>query len=122
MQLPTWLGHVVKSGAVTLSTGDVEALQIKAEDNKIELCIANKEFLKEVMGSAGSGASIRSRLAQLKGIAGELKEEGLTVTLSFKGDRLVTIGLKAKPTLSRLVTGTSAVEINNLRKLLELIV
>jgi len=122
VQLPTWLGHVVKSGAVTLSTGDVEALQIKAEDNKIELCIANKEFLKDVMGSAGSGASIRSRLAQLKGIAGELKEEGLTVTLSFKGDRLVTIGLKAKPTLSRLVTGTSAVEINNLRKLLELVV
>jgi len=122
VQLPTWLGHVVKSGAVTLSTGDVEALQIKAEENKIELCIANKEFLKDVMGSAGSGASIRSRLAQLKGIAGELKEEGLTVTLSFKGDRLVTIGLKAKPTLSRLVTGTSAVEINNLRKLLELIV
>ena len=51
-----------------------------------------------------------------------MKEEGLTFTLSFKGDRLVTIGLEAKPTLSRLVTGTSAVEINNLRKLLELIV
>jgi hypothetical protein len=122
VQLPTWLGHVVKSGAVTLSTGDVEALQIKAEDNKIELCIANKEFLKDVMGSAGSGASIRSRLAQLRGIAGELKDEGLTVTLSFKGDRLVTIGVEAKPTLSRLVTGTSAVEINNLRTFLELIV
>jgi hypothetical protein len=122
VQLPTWLGHVVKSGEVTLSTGDVEALQIKAEDNKIELCVADKEFLKDVMGSAGSGASIRSRLAQLRDIAGELKEEGLTVTLSFKGDRLVTIGVEAKPTLSRLVTGTDAVEINNLRKLLELIV
>jgi hypothetical protein len=122
VQLPTWLGHVVKSGEVTLSTGDTEALQIKAEDNKIELNIANKEFLKDVMGSAGSGASIRSKLAQLKGIAGELKDEGLTVTLSFKGDRLVTIGVEAKPTLSRLVTGTSAVEINNLRKLLELVV
>ena len=122
MQLPTWLGHVVKSGEVTLSTGDTEALQIKAEDNKIELNIANKEFLKDVMGSAGSGASIRSRLAQLKDIAGELQDEGLTVPLSFKGDRLVTIGVEAKPTLSRLVTGTSAVEINNLRKLLELVV
>jgi hypothetical protein len=122
VQLPTWLGHVVKSGEVTLFTDDVEALQIKAEDNKIELSIANKEFLKDVMGSAGSGTSIRSRLAQLKSIAGELKEEGLTVTLSFKGDRLVTIGLEAKPTLSRLVTGTGAVEINNLRKLLELVV
>jgi hypothetical protein len=74
------------------------------------------------MGSAGTGASIRSRLAQLRDIAGELKDEGLTVTLSFKGDRLVTIGVEAKPTLSRLVTGTGAVEINNLRKLLGLIV
>jgi hypothetical protein len=122
VQLPTWLGHVIKSGAVTLSTGDVEALQIKAEDNKIEVSIDSKEFLKDVLGSAGAGGSIRSKLAQLRSIAEDLKDEGLTVTLSFKGDRLVTIGLEAKPTLSRLVTGTDAVEINNLRKLLELTV
>jgi hypothetical protein len=122
VQLPTWLSHVVKSGEVTLFTGEEEALQVKAEDNKIELCIADKEFLKDVIGSAGSGGSIRSMLAQLKRIAGELKDEGLTVTLSFKGDRLITIGLEAKPTFSQLVTGTNAVEINNLRKLIELTV
>jgi hypothetical protein len=122
VQFPIWLGHVVKSGEVTLFTDDVEALQVKAEDNKIEVSIDSKEFLKDVLGSAGSGASIRSKLAQLKSIAEELKNEGITVTLSFKGDRLVTIGLDAKPTLSRLVTGTDAVEINNLRKLLELTV
>ena len=119
MQLPTWLGHVVKSGEVTLSTGDVEALQIKAGDNKIELSISDKEFLKDVVGSAGGGGSIRSKLAQLRSIAGELKDEGLTVTISYKGDLLVTIGSEAKPTFSRLVTRTNAVEINNLRKLLE---
>jgi hypothetical protein len=120
VQLPTWLGHVVKSGEVTLFTDNVEALQIKAEDNKIELSIADKKFLKDVVGSAGSGASIRSMLAQLRSIAGELKDEGLTVTLSYKGDRLVTMGLEAKPKFSRLITGTNAVEINNLRKLIEL--
>jgi len=120
VQLPTWLGHVVKSGEVTLFTGDEEALQVKAEGNKIELSIANKEFLKDVVDSAGGGASIRSKLAQLKDMAGELKEEGLTITLSYRGDILVTIGSEAKPKFSRLVTGTDAVEINNLRKLLEL--
>jgi len=120
VQLTTWLGHVVKSGEVTLITGDVEALQIKAEDNKIELSIANKEFLKDVLGSAGGGTSIRSKLAQLKSIAVELKDEGLTVTLSYKGDLLVTIGSETKPKFSRLVTRTDAVEINNLRKLIEL--
>ena len=120
MQLPTWLSHVVKSGEVTLITGDVEALQIKAEDNKIELSIADKEFFKDVFGSAGGGTSIRRKLAQFKSIATELKDEGLTVTLSYKGDLLVTIGLEAKPKFSRLVTRTDVVEINNLRKLIEL--
>lgn len=120
MQLPTWLSHVVKSGEVTLFTGDEEALQVKAEDNKIKLTVASEEFLKDVIDSAGGGASIRSKLAQLKDIAGELKDEGLTITLSYRGDILVTIGSEAKPKFSRLVTRTNAVEINNLRKLIEL--
>ena len=120
MQLPTWIGHVVKSGEVTLFSDDEEALQIKAENNKIDLNATNEEFLKDVMGSAGAGGSIRSKLAQLRDIADEMKDEGLTVTLSYKGDRLVTIGAEAKPKFSRLVTRTDAVEINNLRKLLEL--
>jgi hypothetical protein len=120
VQLPTWLGHVVKSGEVTLFTGNMETLQIKAENNKIDLNTASKEFLKDAVGNVGTGGSIRSRLAQLKSLAEELKDEGLTVTLSYKGDRLVTIGSEAKPKLSRVLTRTSAVEINNLRKLLEL--
>jgi hypothetical protein len=120
VQLPTWLSHVVKSGGVTLFTGDEEALQVKAEDDKIELSIASKEFMKDVIESAGGGASIRSKLAELREIAGELKDEGITITLSYRGDILVTIGSEAKPKFSRLLTRTDAVEIKNLRKLLEL--
>lgn len=120
MQLPTWLSHVVKSGEVTLFTGDEEALQLKAEDNKIELSINSKEFLKDVIDSAGGGTSIRGKLAQLRDIAGELKDEGVTITLSYRGDILVTIGSAAKPKFSRLLTRTDAVEIKNLRKILEL--
>jgi hypothetical protein len=120
VQLPTWLSHVVKSGEVTLFTGEEEALQVKAEDNKIKLSIASKEFMKDVVDSAGGGASIRSKLAQLRDIAGELKDEGLTITLSYRGDILVTIGSEAKPKFSRLITRTDAVEIKNLHKLLEL--
>ena len=120
MQLPTWLSHVVKSGEVTLFTGEEEALKVKAEDNKIELSVTSKEFLKDVVDSAGGSSSIRSRLEQLRDIAGELKDEGLTITLSYRGDILVTIGSEAKPKFSRLLTRTNAVEINNLRKLLEL--
>jgi len=120
VQLPTWLSHVVKSGEVTLFTGGEKALQVKAENNTIELSVASKEFMKDVVDSAGGSSSIRSRLEQLRDIAGELKDEGLTITLSYRGDILVTIGSEAKPKFSRLLTRTNAVEINNLRKLLEL--
>jgi hypothetical protein len=120
VQLTTWLGQIVKSGAITLTTGNVEALRINAEDNKIAVSIADKEFLKDVFGSAVDGKSLRSKLAQLKSIATELKVEGLTVTLSYKGDLLVTIGSEAKPKFSHLLTRVDSVEINNLRKLIQL--
>lgn len=120
MQLPTWLGQVIKSGEATLFTGDVEALKIKAEDNKIELKTDNKEFLKEFVGSARSQKAIRNKLAQLKNVAGELKDEGVTYTLSYKGTRVLTIGLEANPKFSRALTRTNAIEINSMRKLLEL--
>lgn len=120
MQLPTWLGHVIKSGEVTLFSGDVEALQLKAENKKIDLNAVNKEFLKDVVGSMGGGKSARSKLTQLKNIARELRDEGLTITISYKGDLVLTVGSEANPKFSRLVTRTNAIEINNLRKLMEI--
>ena len=120
MQLPTWLGNVIKSGEVTLFTNDKEALQLKAENKKINLNAVNKEFLKDAIGSMGGGKSIRHKLAQLKDVAAELKDEGLTVTLSYQGKLVLTVGSEANPKFSRLVTGTNAIEINNLRKIIEL--
>jgi len=120
VQLPTWLGHVIKSGEVTLFSGDVEALLLKAENKKIDLNAVNKEFLKDVVGSMGGGKSVRSKLAQLKNIARELRDEGLTITISYKGDLVLTVGSEANPKFSRLVTRTNAIEINNLRKLMEI--
>ena len=120
MKLSTWLGHVIKSGGVTLFTNDKEALQLKAENKKIYLNAVNKEFLKDALGSMGGGKSIRYKLTQIKDVAAELKDEGLTVTLSYQGKLVLTVGSEANPKFSRLVTGTNAIEINNLRKIIEL--
>jgi Mg2+ and Co2+ transporter CorA len=46
-----------------LRFGGDEALQVKAEGNKIEVTVASEEFLKDVVDSAGGGGSIRSKLA-----------------------------------------------------------
>ena len=121
MQLPTQIGHIIKSGAVTLSTGNKEALKMRAENNRIDINAIDKEFLKDVVGNMGDGKSIGNRISQLKGLAEELQKEGLTITVSFKGDLVITVGLDAEPKISQIITRTNAVEINNLRKLVELV-
>ena len=122
MQLSAWLGNLIESGKITLISGDKEALQINAENKRFDLNALDKEFLKEVLRSGSGDTSIRSMLVQLRTLAAELKEEGITVTLSFDGDRLLTIGVGAKPKFSQLLTKTNAAEINNLRRLLQFIV
>jgi hypothetical protein len=56
----------------------------------------------------------------LKVAAEELSAAGLTVTLSYKGSVVVTLGSEANPKLSSMATGTKAIEINSTRKLMEL--
>ena len=119
--MPTKLGYIIKSGAVTLSTGNKEALKMKAENNRIDINAIDKEFLKDAIGNMGDGKSIGNRINQLKGLAEDLQKEGLTITVSFKGDLVITVGSDAKPKISQIITRTNAVEINNLRKLVELV-
>ena len=119
VQLPTWLGHVIKSGDLTISTDDKKALHLKAGNKKIDLNVVDKKFAKDIVGSLGGRTSIRRSLDQAKSIAGELRDEGLTISVSYKGGRVVTLGADAKPKISRVLTG-NAIEINSLRKLIEL--
>jgi len=130
MALAAILGEILKSGKITVSTNNVESLEIRAADKKIDINAVNKTIIKEALsasrksqgnkGILGSIDVARSSLDLFKGVAEELSEAGVTVTLSYKGDRVVTVGSEAKPKLSRFVTGTKAIEINSPVKLVEL--
>jgi len=137
MQLAVMLAQVLESGKVTISTKNTEDLEITAADKKINANVTDKEFIKEVisavrqggkkegaLGAVKEGASGLRSIGNLRSmvddVAEELSDAGRTVTLSYKGAVAVTIGSEAKAKLSRLVTGTKAVEINNLPKLVEM--
>jgi hypothetical protein len=124
VQLPSWLGNIIVTGDVTVSTANKEALHVKAEDKTIQIDAVDKAFVKQVIGSmrqgtAGQGSSLRRSLDQIKDVAEELRNDGLTVAVTYQGKRVVTLGVDAKPKISRIVTG-NAIEINSLRKLIEL--
>ena len=50
----------------------------------------------------------------------DLCSEGVTITVSYKGDRVVTVGSEANSKLTRLVTGTKGIEINSPLNLAEM--
>lgn len=118
MQIPTWLGYVFKSGEVSVFTGGVKTLQLKAENKKIDLNVIDKELLQVLRN--GVGKSFLEMLTQLKNIAEELKDNGLTITISYKDGIVLTLGSGANPKLSWLITRTNAIEINDLSKLLQI--
>jgi len=120
VKFPTWISQVLKSGAVTVSAGDVKALQLRVETKKIDLNIVDKEFLKMALEDGTDRSSLLGMLGLLKNIAKELKDEGYTITISYQGETVMTLGSEASSSFSRLVTRTNAVEINNLRRLLQM--
>jgi hypothetical protein len=139
LQLTTFLAETIKSGKLRISQDNVEALEITAQNKKIDINAKNKEFIKEIistvrkndeqqskgiLGSIERGfdslRSAREMQPMVKEIAEDLSREGLTVTLSYKGDKVVTIGSEANSKFTRFLTGTKEVEVNNPRKLIEM--
>lgn len=138
MLLTTFLADSIKSGKIKVSQNNTEALEITAQNKKIDVNAKDKEFIKDiisstsknnkpqkgVIGTIGRGVTglrtVRTVQPMVKEIAEDLKREGMTVTLSFKGDTVITMGSEANPTFTPLLLGTKGVQINNVRKLVEI--
>ncbi len=133
MPITTILAEMLKSGKVTVSTNNTEALKIEALDKKIDIEALNKEIIKDTLvvaqgteknkgltGVFGQLGSARSNIGLLKEVAEDLAKSGITVTLTYKDSVVVTLGSDASPKLSSIITGTKAIEINSPRKLVEL--
>ncbi len=134
MQSVTLLVQIPTSGKLTLSTRGKKDAEIMFAHKKIEVNIEDKGFIKDVMAAARKGNRIRTENTGENAtvenapsmrdiavdIAEELKEAGITITLSYKDGLVATIGFDAHPLLTLLITGTTAIEINSLTRLLEL--
>ncbi len=102
----------------------------------MDIDIKDKALIKEALSGAEKGSTKRSfkRLRKasdqikavqearpfLKDIVEDFCKEGITIYLSYKSDRVVTVGSEANSILTRLVTGTKGIEINNPLKLAEI--
>ena len=119
LRLPVWLFHGLKSGEITLFSNKTAVVRLSASENVVDIDAINQQFLKDLFNNMKSGKPLLEQVKQLKTIAEDLRKEGLTVTISIEGDQVLSIGKDAKPKLSKVITGTNAVEINNIMKLIK---
>jgi hypothetical protein len=137
VQLTTRLVESLKSGRIIISENNVPQIEIKAAEKRIDINAPQKRLIKEILASVreatnreGAIESVRRTVDTLreanrmrpllKEVVDDLSREGVTITLSYKGQRVVTVGSEADSKFTRLVTGTKGVEINSPRKLAEM--
>ena len=135
--MTTFLVESLKSGKVTVSENNKPQLEITVRNKKIDIDAKDNTLIKDVVSSARKGTSkggIKKRIQRTTSIISEAREsrplvkemvedlckEGVTITLSYKGDKVATIGSQADSKLTRFVTGTKGIEINSPGKLAEL--
>ena len=138
MQLTTLLVETLKSGKITISQNNKSSVELSISNKKIDANLQDKEFLKEIISSSlqttttnkGISESIHRGIHTLsearqiqpliKDLVEDLCREGVTLTVSYKGDRVITIGSEADSMLTRFVTGTKGIEINSAKRLVEI--
>jgi hypothetical protein len=117
-----WLFNLLQSGVTRVFANGIEAFHLKVEQDRIDLDLMNTELLTDFLKKADAkDYSVSRKLAMLRSVAQGLKSEGLTLTISYRGSLLLTLGSEAQPGFSRVFTGTDAIEVNNMSQLSQLI-
>lgn len=121
-----------ESGRVLLSTGDLEVLKVNLTSTQINVDIEDKAFIKRVIAMRGElvpkmpnqdkTKKLTSPLKMLKTLAETLKSRGITLTVSYQGHRIVTIGADAKPILLQIITKTKAVALNSIYTAIKMLI
>ncbi len=123
LQIPLWLVQILKQGKLSLQTNGLEGIELQIEDNKMDLNFQRKELIKYVLEleTEMKEKSVLEKLKILKSLAEKLKKKGSTISISLKGQKIITLGLEAQPRISKIMTGTNAIEIDNLVELTKLV-
>jgi hypothetical protein len=130
--IPNFVG-----GQVLLSTGDVEVLRVDLSSTHIDVDLEDKAFVKRLiamrdqltpkMPSEGSAEGenppqIGGALSTARKVADALSSRGITITVSYRGRRIATIGAEAHPTLLQHITKTRGIALNSIVAAIRLVI
>ncbi len=116
MEMLTGPMHTLRSGEISVLRGGREILHLDIEDKRIGIDLQDIQPIRDLLNLLNL-----KKLTQLKGIAEKLRKDGLTITVSHKGDLALKLGAEANPRFARLITLSGAIEISSMGKLIQII-
>ena len=108
----------VPKGSVTVKTDDRPAFSLEFKGDKVLLDIIDASFFN--FGEEGDDFGLFSKLKTAKKLAQVLTDNNLTLSILRKGKEALSLGYEAHPTLSRLITGSSDIQINSVKEVAKL--
>jgi len=110
-RLPAGIMGLMESGTVTVSEGGEPAVRVSAGGGEVTVDIVSLPV------PAPAASRALATLSEARGLARELGERGLTLTVCSAGRPVIRLGRLARPRMSRLVTRSGDVEVTDLREL-----
>jgi hypothetical protein len=123
-----------ESGKVILLTGDLQVLNVNLTSKHIDVDVEDKAFVKRVIAirnelipkqtiaTEQEVPSVSGPLSIIRSVAEVLCKQGITITFSYKGHRIATIGAEAKPIFLHFITKTRGIALNSLYTAIRMIV
>lgn len=108
--------HTLRSGELSVLRGGRGILHLDIEDKRIGIDLQDIQPIGDLLNLLNL-----KKLKQLKGVAEKLREGGLTITVSHKGETALKLGAEANPRFARLITLSGAIEISSMGKLIQII-
>ena len=114
-----WLVKSMKSltrGTIEINTENQQAAQIDVSNDKIAINLLQAEFFRVPDDETG----LFDKLETSKEFGHKLSENRLTLSILRKGKEAITLGYKAKPKLSKLITRSNDIQVDSIKEATEL--
>lgn len=127
-----------EGGEVLLSTGDIQVMKVNLSSTNIDVDIEDKAFIKRIIAlrnqpkpqsceaesaeAPNNPPQIGGALSTARKVADALCSRGITITISYQGSRIATIGADAHPTLLQYITKTRGIAINSILTVAKMVI
>ena len=114
-----WLVKAMKSatnGTIKIDAENQPAAEIDISKAKITINLLQPEFFRAPDDETG----LFDKLHTSKEFGHKLTKNGLTLSIFRKGKEAITLGKRAKPKLSKLITRSNDIQIDSIKEAAEL--